>query len=352
MAKPKRNRITQADLRGITIVQSNNVTKARYNYSVYQGRVLALLMYMMQPYIEKVKQGSAKGGVDHVEKLQLFADRRPSDVYGLEIEMHIIGKPSQYKEIREEIARMASSMIQIPTQNKGMLKMAGLFSSVEIPIEEGKRHSSVRVEIRKDVMQALMDIIRRENKAEQYTIYMLYVSMAAKFKYTSKLYMLLCSYRERGVWRVKVDELRDLLQIPDRMYANFSDLKRFVLDRIAGELQAIGDLYYDTSDTNFIERGDNNKIVWLRFRIQYPATERTFELNREKFITQMHNIFGCNDTHIARILPYLNMKTNWNNIDDAMDRAYFKCQREGIRYPAAYVVKCVLEVVENAVVPI
>ena len=341
MSKKKRERLTPSDLQGITMVQSNHVTQARYNYSIYQQRVLAYVMYVNQPYIDHIKRG-----ITTVEQLDMFSGRLPSDVYGLDIPLHIIGPPSQYKEIRAEIANMATIQVRVMTENKGMMKIAGLFSSVEIPVEEGRRHNNARVEMRKDVMQALMNIIRKEDKAQQFTIYQLHVCFAAKFKYTGKMYMILCSYRERGIFTPTVEELRDLLQIPDHMYPNFSDFKRFVLDRIAKELQEIGDIFYDTGDVDFITRGLKNKVTRLRFRLQYPATEKTFARELNAFCSQMFNIFGCNKTHLARVVPLMDQKTNWHNVDQAIARAIHRCQTGEIKYPAAFAITCVLEVLE------
>lgn len=340
MNKKKRD-ILIPDLKGITIVQSNRVTNAKYDYTLIQERVFTWVMYYLQNEINQVMNGT------RVTQLNIFRDL-PSDMLSMTIPMHHLGRPDQYRDIRSAIEKMSGVKIVIRTVDKSMIKWAGLFSSVEMPNKEDNRRSAyVTIEIRRDVAQMLVDVQYNTNVPgkrdgpEQFTKYMLNVALEAKFKYTSKVYKLLCSYKERRYYMCTIDELREHLQIPAGVYKNYNDFKRFILDPVAAELKSIADIFFDTSDPEFTQRA-GRKVTGLKFNLLYPVTEALYDRTKTKFIRDLIKIFGCQERHINQVLPYLHPETNWNKLENIVDRCYYLCSKRMVDHPAAFVVRSII----------
>ena len=342
MSKQRQANLAIPDLKGITVVQSNRVTNAKRDYSLIQERVFTFLMYNLQTEINQVMNGTS------VTQLNIFRDI-PSDVLAMNIPLGNIGAPSQYRDIRDAILKMSGIQIQIKTADKALLKWGGIFSSVSMPSNEGGKRSGafVTIEIRRDVAQQLIDVHYKDGVAQQYTKYMLHVAMECKYKYTSNIYKLLCSYRSRRVYSCTVDELREHLALPPNMYPNFNDLKRFILDPVAAELKSLADLYYDTGDHDFTVRS-GRKVVKLNFTIKYPVTEALYDREKTKFIRELMKTFGCTARHIDQIVPYLTPATNWYNLEAVVDRCYYLCSKRMVDHPAAHITRSVIEELEKS----
>lgn len=336
----KRKEVQLPDLKGITVVQSNRVTNAKYDYTLLQERVFTFIMYYLQTEIQQVMSGKA------VLQLDIF-----NNVYNsvfMNIPMNVLGKPNQYAEIRSAITKIAGVQIEMRNIAKQTVKISGLFSSVEMPDKQPSKYQghTVIIEIRKDIAMLLIDVNFAQNKPQQYTKYMLYVALTAQFKYTSKIYKILCSYRERTSYNCSLQEFREQLQVPENVYVNYNDFKRFVLIPVANELKLHADLYFDPEATDFVQK-QGRKVVGLKFTLLYPMTDEMMASKIKILKVELFRTFGCGERHWEQIEPTLTIDTNWNEVNRIVDRCYYLCTNRKVDHPAAHVTRAIL----NGVVP-
>lgn len=335
MAKAKKS-LVLPDLQGIVIVQSNRVTKAKYDYTLIQERVFTWVMYHLQTYVKEVMNGV------QVNQLQLF--RSNHDIFCFNVPMNVLGSPSQYRDIRKAITDIAGIVVKINDREKQTVKFSGLFSSVEMPDHDNKRRSRiVTIEIRKDVAKMLIDLDRNAlNKPAQYTQYMLHTAIVAQHKYTSKIYKLLCSWREKKVYPVKYEIFREWLQLPANVYPNFYDFKKNILIPVMNELKAIADIWFNVFAHDFIVK-EGRKVIGLKFTILEPVNEEMTTNKIKVLMWQLSTIFGCGAAHMDRIKPYINSQTDWIQLYKAYDRCYYLCEKGEVKYPAAFITKSLLQ---------
>lgn len=336
MARKNKREVMLPDLKGITIIQSNRVTNARYEYTLMQERVFTCVMYHLQEYIQEVMRGK------EVYQLDIF--RQQVDTYMLNIPMDTIGKPSQYRDIRTAIEQIATIVVQMKNPLKHTVKMAGLFSSVEMPDHESKKRSKLlTIEIRKDVAALLIDIDKQQgtNRPSQYTKFMLHTCINSQCKYTSKIYKLLCSWKEKQIYTVKLEAFREFLQLPADLYHNFYDFKRFVLAPVSRELKQLADLYFDIGDPDLVvyDEVKKKKVIGLRFVILEPMGEEMFTAKKKVLFWHLKNTFGCKPHHVAELEKIITIDVNWNLINKTVDRCIYLCEKREVQYPAAFIVK-------------
>ena len=337
MSKRTKREMSIPDLRSITVTQSNRVTNAKVDYTLIQRRIFAYIMYNLQAEIKAVMNGTS------VQQLDIFrvAD---SQMLCMNIPMHDLGIPSQYGIIRDAIMRMSSVKIKLASVRKDTLSYSGIFSKVTVPnTDDKKRSSMVTIEIRRDVAQALIDVHydHQKGRAEQYTIFMLYVALKCKQKYSGTIYQLLCSYRERGLYSCTVDELREYLMIPPSIYPNFADLYRRILKPVAKELETIADIYFDPAAPDFkILAG--RKVTRLNFRIKYPQTEQMYDRMKANFLRDLINTFGCKEYHIQKIMPHITPGVKWELLEAVRNKCAHLCKIREVDHPAAHVTRSII----------
>jgi hypothetical protein len=337
MSKKTKRELSIPDLKSITVTQSNRVTNAKVDYTLIQQRTFAYIMYNLQYEINQVMKGTS------VHQLDIF-NQTDSAMLIMHIPMHDLGIPSQYPVIRDAILRMSSVSIKLKTITKRTESWAGIFSKVTVPNrEENKRSAVVTIEIRRDVAQQLIDVHynRDKGRPEQYTIFMLYVALKCKQKYTNRIYQLLCSYRERGIYSCTVDELREYLAIPAGVYPNFAHLYNRVLEPTARELELMADIYFDPTAETFKEL-TGRKVTRLNFRVQYPQSEEMFARQQKNFIRDLITTFGCKEYHVQKILPYLVPGTNWNKLEAVRNKCYHLCVNKAVDHPAAHITRSII----------
>lgn len=336
MATSKRKQVKN-DLSGIVITQSNRVSSAKYDYSLLQERVFNMVMYHLQVYVKQVMDGKS------VRQLDLFAQQQNTHIINLPL--WYISTPDHYSEVREVCEKMATIPIVITDHDKKIRTVTGLLTSVRTSFENTKRVNKISLEMRNDVTALLLHIDRNSrNQPAQYTQYLLSVVMQARNKYTSKIYKYLCSWKNKGGVRMSVDELREILQLPDNRYKNFADLKRFVLLPVQAELKQMADLWYNCASPGFAECEENagKRVQWLNFKIIVPVSHEFVQKKIEALKWNLRTSWKCTVSDVSKLDPYLNNDTDWSIINDVLDKCYIYRQDNNITYPNAYVIRALL----------
>lgn len=251
------------ELKDVVVYQPNKVTNAHYNYTLHQEKIFTLVMYQLQDYITKVRNGTA------LHQLDIFQQTSDNSTFFMRIPMNLIGKPYQYEEIRDSARKIAKIEVFIKDDAKKTVTFTGLFAAVTSH-QEAQRTKDLVIEMRQDVAKLLVSIDRNHlNQPKEYTAYMLEVVIRAKNKYTPRFYKLISSWELKGGFQKPLHSLREWLQIPDTVYPNYNDFKKRILIPVMEELKEIGIAWFNVSDKDF-EIREGKKVTALRFKVITP----------------------------------------------------------------------------------
>ena len=132
----------------------------------------------------------------------------------------------------EDIADIAIKDVRLPNGWTTMLRW------IEKPYYE-KKKGIVRIRLDKDMKPFLLEL------KENFTRYELLNILCMKSKYSIRLYELICSahYHELETYKnyFELEELRELLNVPEGTYPEFRSLKANVLDVAVQEIEEFTD---------------------------------------------------------------------------------------------------------------
>lgn len=212
MAKPKK--MTSENL---MVIKSNDlIRKKKSALSARQQKIVLYLIAQIEPHDDDFKE--------YEFKMKDFCH-----LCGI----RCCGKAYQemWQEI-ENIADIAIKDVRLPNGWTTMLRW------IEKPYYEEKK-GIVRIRLDKDMKPFLLEL------KENFTRYELLNILCMKSKYSIRLYDLICSahYHELETYTnyLELEELRELLNVPEGTYPEFKSLKAKVLDVAVQEIEEFTD---------------------------------------------------------------------------------------------------------------
>ena len=227
--------------REMIVTQSNTLVEAKYYLSLYEQRLILMLISMVEPNDEDFKNYAIK--VD--------------DFRGL------IGLKTKnlYPKVKSLLRGLRNKDIEIPKGGKNYL-ITGWISDAEY--RDGIVYLSFSAKL-KPYLIALKT---------NFTSHKLGVAIRFKGVYTIRIYTLLKQYERVGERVFSLEEFRDILGIKDGQYSQFFDFKRRTITQAQKELSEKKDSVF-VSDINFnfepIKTG--RKITGLKFHIFEQSTK-------------------------------------------------------------------------------
>jgi plasmid replication initiation protein len=332
-----------------TIYQSNRVTNGRYGgFTLIQGKIFVCIMKQLQAAIQTGMDGK------DWKQLELFRNT-DKDMIKIGIPLSEIGKNSQYKEIYEAADEMMSLRIKINPPD-GYESIATLIAQADVPkIINGK--SILYLHMVKSVAEQLIIIDKNAQSGTpiQYTKYLYEVALAARSKYTYKLYWIISSWKEKGGFRVSYEKLREQLGIStevDEMgkyiyYPEYADFKRRILKPIQNDLEKKADCWFNCSDADFEER-EGKKVQWLNFKVITPNIEVVKNEKIDNFRNILKTHMSFNDEQFNQIRHLFSGKYDVNLVGTKiLDLiAYVKENQKTINVPQLYIIKALLKTFE------
>lgn len=282
------------------IYQPNRVTNAIYVYSLIQERLLNALIFYLQ---EAIKE--RMGGHDYT-KLALFHMFQTDQIYRFKIPLKEISTPQNYGHVKESIKKLASLVVEIPYRDehtkKQMLRYTGLIRA-NVP-RNNERTSHIEVEIEKKVAHLLIEIdLNKEGKPVNYTRFEYQIAQNATSKYTSRIYKLLCSWRNKGGFVMRLDDFRQWLGIEDK-YKYYNDIKKHILIPVQEELFEKADCWFNCENAGFALR-EGNSVNRLNFKVITPELIEQ-EGKKIDYIKQLlKNHYHFTDKHLDELKPIL-----------------------------------------------
>lgn len=229
----------QTDQRTMIFLGNRWVNTIYRNFGVIKQRILLQVMEQLQSTIMPQFKGN---------KITL----PPGPVLTLELDISRIVSShkngfNNYYQVRKALEQMCGQEIDIynDTSYKSFVKES--FRSA--PLLHGWKRSKdpkiVHIAIKRPIGELLVHIDYgysaklKKSTAQQFTTFDKETILRSSTKYMHPLYMLLCSYAERGGFTMSVPELRTRLQV-DEKYAGFNDLDRKILRHVQRELEISG----------------------------------------------------------------------------------------------------------------
>jgi len=291
---PRKNNIEISLSDKTTLYQSNRVTHSRSSgLTLLQARIFVCLIKELQEAIIASLNGK------NWQQMQLFQSEN-AGMIRVGIPLKLIAKPRQYPEVYHSAIQLAKASILLPsTISQEYFSVATLFPKVDLP-KRIKGASIMYVELYKATANLLIEIDKTGNgKPGYFTKYLFEVAMRARNKYTYKIYMIISSWRNKGLFKITLDDFKRQLGIGTSEYQQYKEFKKRVLIPVQKELENKSDVWFA-----FTESRLEKKVVSLQFRIIAPAPEKisTERIDHIKYLLTTH--FAFTPTHIKAIEPY------------------------------------------------
>lgn len=238
------------------IRQSNVITDARYEMSACELDLFFYLLSQIRP------SGLADGNNRywlHIKNMETLT-----------------GRQWNYQQVKEATAVMGSRMYEYHRSNGNLLQI-WLFASCEYLKGKG----IVEVELSEKMLPHLIEL------KENFTSYRLLAALNMKSKYAKRIYMICSRWKDKGIKRISIDQLKVMLHLKDRsgnkpeQYKQIDQFRQKVLEPAKKEINTYSEL---SIDYTLIKKG--RSFEEISFLIEYKhsathavATQATIDFN-------------------------------------------------------------------------
>ena len=230
----------------LTISKANSFVEASYQMTLDEMRVLSLTLGVFDPL-----QPKTGFELTVAEFCEHFPEVNPSRAY---------------EQVQNAIKKISKRWMTLRNDAKVLEEVAFVTKRVYYK-QEGRFY----IEFHPDLIPYI------SNLKSRYTKYELVNIGAFTSTHTIRLYELCSQYRKMGERELKLEELKDWLQIKDK-YNVYSDFRKWVLEPALIEINAKSDLLVSVEP---IKRG--RSIVALKFTIKTKRNTAVIELKRRPF---------------------------------------------------------------------
>ncbi len=202
-----------ATIRNKDLIQSYIITTAKYNFSVYEKRIIYRIIENLQCILEG-KQLNQKYKIDET----VFGD------YKFQIPVSAFLKDeydTNYKEVKKAFLSLRNKIIEY--EDEKIWRPIGIVEKPKID----KYNSLITFELDRLIYSALLDFSKGYRKLELKT------AMQFDSVYAMRFYELMSGQKTPLCY--SIDQLKEMFQIVDK-YDRVNDLKKYVLDIAKREL--------------------------------------------------------------------------------------------------------------------
>lgn len=278
------------------IIQSNTVTNAINDFTLYQERVLTAIIYRLQEPITLDQNGK------NYKQLSLF----DNNSIILDIPLKEISLPRQYDKVKRAIKAMATSEVSFSyfdEKGRPMEYTSGLFSATMPTKGNGGGQITVKFE---PIVANLLVSIQKDAKGNpiHYTKFMYQIAQSVRSPYTSKLYKLISSWKKKGGFYITRDKLYKFLGVKEGEYESNSDFMRRIIKPAHEELYEQSDCWFNMKAKDFVKREKDSprgKVLGFNFKVITPELGEIEDKKIEQIINVLRDHFKCNEDDIQEI---------------------------------------------------
>lgn len=266
------------------IIQPNQITIARYDYNIWEKRMMYKLIELLQKEMRK----------------EVELEKSLYDVYFEFSHQDIDAGYDAQKEIKKALKSLRDKIIEI-YKSKDHYWVGGLINWGE------DKKGKIRISVNNHIIPFLTDI------AKGFTAYSAVVAMALKSSYSQRLYEMCSRFKDTKKWFVAPETLRDMLNLP-KSYQDYKNIRIRVLDVAQKELKDLFDAgqcdLYFTYEEIRSGRGRGGSVKELIFTI-YTVDKKGIktgmnELTASTFQTIANFMREHFDTSIEANVRYIN----------------------------------------------
>ena len=195
------------------VVKSNELVKARYDWTVPMHRIIMMLVAQIR--LDDEDFTTQRISVRELAKLSESSAK------------------SVYETAQEAAERLLDQKIEVRKDN-GEYHGYNLMSDTHY--EPGKGYIEAR--FNPNMKPLLLQLKQR------FTQYMLKQTMPLSSPYSIRFYELIKMRKGQGYMDISIDDLRSMFRLENK-YSRFRDLRRYVIDKARNELKEKCDLYFD-----------------------------------------------------------------------------------------------------------
>lgn len=246
-----------------TLYQSNILSRASFDYSLQQNKILILVIEQLQKAICDSISGK------NFEQLNLFSSKDP-DTVTLPIAYKDLGVNSaNYNLVKEALRLLSSIPVEYTIKLKDGTNAQKLTSLLSAIIPDQRYHQLFYIEVSKQIVEKVLI-----NTINGYTSYMKEIAMHATSKYTLRLYLLISSWKALGGFEITLEKFRKFLKL-EKKYLNFGDLNRRVIKPAYEELFEKSDIWFEVSTRNNPETKTPETLVFKIISAKDVENENT-----------------------------------------------------------------------------
>lgn len=311
---------TSSAEQNFVVYQPNRVTFGKYKFTLTQMKVVAYIMKSLQrlitPQVAVITKDRNQLGAIQLELFQKIDDK-----YFVDIPKALFVKSRNYEDFRNAVEEIASILVSYPTVNPTTNKLntfkTHLFSvhTNDDLTTQGRESKSrfITIQIERETLRYLTLIsIQEKDKSiyyiDNYTNFTYETLTSLKKLYSFFLYLYLCSWKNAGGWRVKIDELKAMLGLEKNEYSDYRDFKKRVLISAQIELKDKADIWFE-----FEKEGE-----YIYFKIITKEHQAVIDLKTQSIIDKLRVRFKCNDDDIKTLIPIISVPEYYLNISNVL----------------------------------
>jgi plasmid replication initiation protein len=254
------------------LFQPNTLTSARYNYSAVAKNVIYTMIDLLQRYQthEKEPQRDLFQNIEITLNIAAIAKGNNSTYVWSVISNEIMKRPIEYTYVD-------------PADGKTVQ-----VSTVLIPTMRMKRGSG---EITVKLIPESIDVLLFLGKG--FTAYRKTIAFSLPSVYSKRLYELCCRYGDTGIYRVTIDEFRQMMNCEGK-FKQIVELRRCVVEQAIKDINELSELYVSYQFVKGKRIGKTPaKVEYVIFFITKKTADREYYVDAYKIVFNvLSGIYG------------------------------------------------------------
>lgn len=290
------------------LVQDNALTTARYEMTAIEKNIMYAVMSQIEDTDSPIK----------------YYDISTADI-------------SNQTDKRLKNGEFEKAITRLLTRDFTIKAIDGVIQLTFIASAKYKTNGRVEIEVSTRLRTYLFTL------KKNFTTFGLEVAMSLKSKYAKRLYEMLCQFKNTGLIRVSIQELKERFQLIStegvEQYARWSSFEESVLLVAQTEINEKAEFQFD-----YHLKKEGRKITAVEFVFRKPETPPKPE-NVAPVIT-ITPLIGVNERMLERLTDYgLNaeqvMKVTAKHSPKMINKQLYEldCNKDTVKHPTAYLLK-------------